>query len=84
MMKLTDPALLRGYMEKREITGARLGRKADVTRQFVYQLVGGTRSRTSEERAVRIEEALGLLPGTLFKPDDVPGPEAGTKESAAA
>lgn len=82
MMRLTDPALLAGYMEQREITGARLGRKADVTRQFVYQLVGGKRHRTTAERAARIEQALGLLPGTLFKPDT--SPQTGARESRAA
>lgn len=86
MMKLTDPALLAGYMAQREITGARLGRKADVSRQFVYQLLGGHRVRCAPERAARIEVALGLIPGTLFKDDDVEpsATQTRTRESTAA
>jgi transcriptional regulator with XRE-family HTH domain len=69
-MKLSDPDLLAAYMAKQNLTGAHLGRKAGITRQFVYQLLGGSRRKCSEERAANIEMALGLIPGTLFAPDE--------------
>lgn len=84
-MKLSDPALLAAYMEQREYTGARLGRKAGVTRQFIYQLLNGSRRKCSDERAKNIEMALGLIPGTLFRNDEATvTPLAGAGQTSAA
>jgi hypothetical protein len=67
-MKLRDRQLLADYMRKREFTQARLGRYAGVSRQFIYQLVSGRLDSCSRPVGQLIEEALDLLPGTLFVP----------------
>ena len=82
-MKLNDPSLLARYMADRDINGAKLARKAGMTRQFVYQLLGGTRHRCSDERAAALEEALGLLPGTIFHSVDSTT-QAGVRATSAA
>jgi transcriptional regulator with XRE-family HTH domain len=68
-MQLRDPALLKTYMEARDFSYARLGRYAGVSRQFIWQLVNDKTQRTCSREVGRlIEEALSVLPGTLFMP----------------
>lgn len=64
--KLRDRQLLLDYMEERNVTQARLGRHADVSRQFVHMLTTGQKATCSPRVAELIEEALQVLPGTLF------------------
>lgn len=66
-MKLRDPELLGTYMGARDFTNARLGRYASVSRQFIWALRNDPLKQTcTPEVARRIEEALSVLPGTLF------------------
>lgn len=66
-MKLTNPELLARYMKDRDFSQARLGRYAGVSRQFIWQLLNDPSRRTcTKEVGTRIEEALNVLPETLF------------------
>lgn len=65
-MRITNPTLMRGYMEKNDFSQARLGRYAGCSRQFIHQLLTGEATTCTPELAKLIEEALGVLPGTLF------------------
>lgn len=65
-MKLTSPSLLAGYMERQDFSQARLGRYAGCSRQFIHQLLNGESTTCTPELAEFIEEALCVLPGTLF------------------
>lgn len=66
-MRLTNPQLLASYMDNRNFSQARLARYANCSRQFIWQLLNDPMKRTCKrETGQRIEEALGLLPGTLF------------------
>lgn len=67
-MQLRDHELLTKYMTDRDFTQARLGRHAEVSRQFVHQLCTGARTTCTPQVGHRIEEALNVLPGTLFVP----------------
>jgi hypothetical protein len=71
-MKLRDPALLVGYMEVNDFTQARLGRYAGVSRQFIHMLVAGEKKTCTKQVGELIEEALRVLPGTLFVPNESP------------
>jgi transcriptional regulator with XRE-family HTH domain len=79
-MKLRDRGLLTDYMKAGDFSQARLGRYANVSRQFINQLVTGTRTTCTPEVGKRIEEALRVLPGTLFVPND---PHAARSSSAS-
>lgn len=46
---------------------ARLGRYAEVSRQFINQLVSGDCATCTPMVADRIEEGLGVVPSTLFE-----------------
>lgn len=65
-MKLKDPQLLAAYMEAKGFSQARLARYAECSRQFIWALLNGDRNTCTKEVGVRIEEALSVLPGTLF------------------
>lgn len=65
-MKLTSATLLGGYMERHGFSQARLGRYAGCSRQFIHQLLNGESTTCTPELAEFIEEALGVIPGTLF------------------
>lgn len=64
--KLRDPQLLVKWMDEKDMSQARLGRYAECQRQFIYQLVHGIRTTCTPAVAERIEEGLGVVPGTLF------------------
>lgn len=65
-MKLKDPDLLARYMEANQFSQARLGRYAGCSRQFIWQLLNGDKTTCSKPVGDRIEEALRVLPETLF------------------
>ncbi len=68
-MKLRDPQLMADYMALRDLTQSGLARRAGCSRQFVWQLLNDTTKGTcTDEMAARIEEALSVLPGTIFRP----------------
>lgn len=67
-MRLTRPDLMRKYMEAHDFTQARMGRYAGCSRQFIWQLLNNEVTTCTPEIGRRIEEALSLLPGTLFVP----------------
>ncbi|UFU03474.1 helix-turn-helix transcriptional regulator [Ruania suaedae] len=71
-MKLRDAGLLAKYMEANDFTQARLGRYAGCSRQFIHMLVNGEKSTCTRPVGERIEEALRVLPGTLFVPNESP------------
>lgn len=65
-MKLKDRGLLADYMKDRDFSQARLGRYAGCSRQFIWALLNGDKDTCTDAVGTRIEEALGVLPGTLF------------------
>lgn len=69
-MKLRDHTLLVRYMDDRDMSQARLGRYAECSRQFIHMLYTGEKNTCTPAVADRIEEALGLLKGTLFAPKE--------------
>lgn len=83
-MKLRDPKLLASYMEAGDFTGARLARYAECSRQFISLLLLGKRTTCTPAVATRIEEALRVLPGTLFVPSESHSRGFQIKNSAAA
>lgn len=80
-MQLRDHTLLVRYLEDREMSQARLGRYAEVSRQFIHQLVTGEKRTCTPAVADRIEEALGLLKGTLFVPHESPQPRQRARQT---
>jgi hypothetical protein len=68
-MQLRDPDLLVRYMENADFTQSRLARYAGCSRQFVHLLVSGERRTCTKQIGDLIEEALRVLPGTLFVPN---------------
>lgn len=71
-MKLRDRSLLVRYMQARDFSQARLGRYAGVSRQFINQLAQGDKTTCTPAVGRLIEEALDVLPGTLFVPSSSP------------
>lgn len=71
-MKLRDTELLIAYMQAQDFSQSRLARYAGVSRQFVNQLVHGDRRTCTPQVGKLIEEALRVLPGTLFMPEESP------------
>jgi transcriptional regulator with XRE-family HTH domain len=72
-MRLRKRELLKAYREQKGLSQAGLGRYANCSRQFIWQLEGGDRNTCTKDIAKLVEEALGLLPGTLFEPNESPG-----------
>ncbi len=67
-MRLRDRKMLADYMKASNFSQARLGRYAGCSRQFIHLLVSGEKASCTPEIGMRIEEALRVLPGTLFLP----------------
>lgn len=65
-MRLRDPELLARYMKAQDFTQARLARYVGCSRQFIYLLLKGERTTCTKPIGERIEEAMRVLPGTLF------------------
>lgn len=84
-MQLRDPELLARYMENADFSQARLARYAGTSRQFISYLVNGERRTCTKQVGELIEEALRVLPGTLFVPRRSPaeGRRVTTKGTAA-
>ncbi|OBK22515.1 hypothetical protein [Mycobacterium asiaticum] len=84
-MQLRDPDLLVRYMENADFSQARLARYAERSRQFIHMLINGQRRTCEEGVARRIEEALRVLPGTLFVEHKSPTKKrSGSKRKTAA
>lgn len=83
-MKLRDRELLAAYMEQKDFSQARLGRYAECKRQFIWALLHGDRNTCTEPIANRIEEALGLITGTLFEDNESPEKRPAVKKQEAA
>lgn len=71
-MQVRDPELLVRYMENADFSQARLARYVGCSRQFIHLLVTGERSTCTKPVGDLIEEALRVLPGTLFVPRKSP------------
>ena len=71
-MRLKDVDLLVRYIEDRDFSQARLGRYAGVSRQFIHKLTTGETRTCSQRVGELIEEALAVLPGTLFALEESP------------
>lgn len=71
-MRLRDVDLLVRYIEDRDFSQARLGRYAGVSRQFIHKLTSGETRTCTQRVGELIEEALGVLPGTLFAAEESP------------
>lgn len=71
-MRLRSPQLLAAYMDANDFSQARLARYAGCSRQFIHLLLKGERTTCTKEIGTRIEEALRVLPDTLFVPSVSP------------
>lgn len=69
-MRIRDTVLLAANMEHKQVSQARLARHADVSRQFIHMLLTGERRTCSRRVATLIEEALDVIPTTLFLPEE--------------
>lgn len=67
-MRLRDPDLLASHMRHRDFSQARLARYVGCSRQFIHLLVTGERMTCSRDVGELIEEALQVVPTTLFLP----------------
>lgn len=71
-MRLRDADLLIKWMDEKDFSQARLSRYAECSRQFIHLLTIGERRTCTEPIAKRIEEALCVVPGTLFVAEKSP------------
>ncbi|MEV7973301.1 helix-turn-helix transcriptional regulator [Cellulomonas sp. NPDC089187] len=71
-MHLRDAHQLTRYLHAGGLSQADLGRAVGVSRQFIHMLTTGARRGCTGPVGARIEEALHLLPGTLFAPSESP------------
>lgn len=67
-MQVRDTELLVKYMENADFSQARLARYVGCSRQFIHLLVTGERRTCTRQVGELIEEALRVLPNTLFVP----------------
>lgn len=65
-MQVRDAELLARYMENADFSQSRLARYCGCSRQFIHMLVTGERRTCTRQVGELIEEALRVLPGTLF------------------
>lgn len=66
-MRLKDAAMLRQYMEFKDLTIRQLADRAGVSRSTIGHLVSGERSNAKPQTARAVEEALGAPNGLLFE-----------------
>lgn len=71
-MRVRDTDLLVKYMENADFSQARLARYVGCSRQFIHLLAKGERATCTKQVGELIEEALRVLPGTLFVPHKSP------------
>ena len=67
-MQVRDPELLVRYMENADFSQSRLARYCGCSRQFIHMLTSGERRTCTKQVGELVEEALRVLPGTLFVP----------------
>jgi hypothetical protein len=72
-MQVRDHELLVRYMENADFSQSRLARYVGCSRQFIHLLVSGERRTCTRQVGELIEEALRVLPGTLFVPSKSTG-----------
>lgn len=65
-MRIRDRELLIRQMHYRDMSGARLARSSECSRQFISFLCTGKKTTCTPKLARLIEEALDVAPGTLF------------------
>ena len=84
-MQLRDPELLAEWMSEKDFTQSRLARYSGTSRQFIHLLVTGQRRTCTKQVGELIEEALGVVPRTLFVPHKSPTskPNSSKRETAA-
>lgn len=78
-MRLRNPQLLADYMKANDFSQARLARYAGCSRQFIHLLLKGERTTCTVAIGQRIEEAVRVLPGTLFVPSVSPDRQQNVK-----
>ncbi|MGZ9830198.1 helix-turn-helix domain-containing protein [Tsukamurella ocularis] len=85
-MRVRDTDLLVRYMTNADFSQARLARYCGCSRQFIHLLVTGQRTTCTKQIGELIEEALSVLPGTLFVPHKSPnsGPNGRKRRTIAA
>lgn len=83
-MKLQSAETLRALMRQKDFTMARLGRSADCSRQFIWQLLNGEKSTMKPITAVRIAEALDVPLELLFMPSVASGSDRTVKQGRRA
>ncbi len=71
-MRVRDTELLVRYMENADFSQSRLSRYCGCSRQFIHLLTTGQRNTCTRQLGELIEEALSVLPGTLFVPQKSP------------
>lgn len=71
-MQLRDPELLVEWMKEKDFNQSRLARYSGTSRQFIHLLVTGQRRTCTKQVGELIEEALGVVPRTLFVPKKSP------------
>jgi hypothetical protein len=92
-MRSRDPELLKAYMVNAKFNQSRLADyvdsglkpKGSCCRQYIHLLATGKRRSCSKDVASLIEEALRVLPGTLFVEEKSPSsrPAVARKKTAA-
>lgn len=82
-MQVRDTELLVKYMENADFSQARLARYCGCSRQFIHLLVTGERRTCTKQIGDLIEEALRVLPGTLFVAQKSPTTTTRVKRGAA-
>jgi transcriptional regulator with XRE-family HTH domain len=83
-MRLRSTQLLADYMKASDFSQARLARYVGCSRQFIHMLLSGERQTCTVDVGRRIEEAMRVLPGTLFAPSASPERGRSVKAGAAA
>ncbi|TDH48714.1 XRE family transcriptional regulator [Mycobacterium eburneum] len=83
-MRVRDADLLVRYMENADFSQSRLSRYCGCSRQFIHMLVTGQRTTCTRQIADLIEEALRVLPGTLFVAHKSPTTRRDVKAKGAA
>lgn len=65
--QVRDRTVIATWMRENDMSQSRLARRAECSRQFIHQLLHGVRTACTPIIAERIEEALDVIPGTLFE-----------------
>jgi transcriptional regulator with XRE-family HTH domain len=82
-MTLTSAETLLALMRQKDFTGARLGRYAGCSRQFIHQLLKGEKRSMTPRVAENIAEALDVPLAVLFMPSTSSAANQTVKRRAA-